>query len=65
MLPVDKIADQHLPGYKPMKFADTGYVKRFVFSASKVRCLHFVTVAVMLLQLIYYNAYLQYCSMIL
>ena len=28
-------------------------------------CLHFVTVAVMMLQLIYYNAYLQYCSMIL
>ena len=29
----------------------------FVFSASKVRCLHFVTVAVMLFHLIYSNSY--------
>ena len=47
------------------KFADMGYVKNNVFSASNVSCLHFVTVAVILLQLIYYNAHLQYCSMIL
>ena len=49
MLLADKMADQNFPGYQPTKFADTGYVKDFVFSASKVRCLHFVTVAVMLL----------------
>ena len=47
VLLVDKMADQNLPGYQP----------RIVFSASKMRCLYFVTVAVMLLQLIYCNAY--------
>ena len=54
---VDKIADQNLPGYQPRKFIDTGYVKDLSSQHRKLRCLHFVTVAVMLLQLIYYNAY--------
>ena len=51
------MADKTLPGYQPRKFTGTGCVKDFFFfSASKVRCLHLVTVAVMLLQLIYYDA---------
>ena len=60
VLLMDKMADQNSPGYQPRKFIDMGYVK--VLSFQHVKCLHFVTVAVMLLQLIYYNAILLYNS---
>ena len=50
VLLVDKMADQNLPGYQPRKFIDKGYVKDLSF-------LHFVTVAVMLLHVLYYIAY--------
>ena len=46
-LAVDKMADQHLRGYQPRIFCRHKLCERAAFSASEVRCLHFVTGGVM------------------
>ena len=53
MQPVDKMTNHNLPGYQPRNFVYIDYVNELSFQHKilKVRCLHFVTIGVMLLRL--------------